>query len=103
MIKEASVGRLDRFLRDIAEDCPSAAKGAQVVLGQMFALAIRHGVIPTNPVRDTGRLRDLDLAAERPTLTICGTLVFVTEERASSDNGGPRATPATGWSSVGGQ
>ncbi|MET8529159.1 tyrosine-type recombinase/integrase [Micromonospora sp. NPDC005172] len=139
-IREASVGRLDRFLRDIAKDHPSAAKGAKVVLSQMFALAVRHGAIPTNPVRDTGRLRkprrtvvaltdenlqavrtairdwqrpipgkpgprhsgdladivdlmlatgarigeilalrweDLDLAAERPTLTICGTLVFV--------------------------
>ncbi|MFJ8582635.1 tyrosine-type recombinase/integrase [Micromonospora sp. NPDC093277] len=139
-IREASVGRLDRFLRDIATDRPSTAKGAKVVLGQMFALAVRHGAIPTNPVRDTGRLRkprrtvvaltdehlqavrtairewqqpvpgkpgprhtgdladivdlmlatgarigeilalrweDLDLAAERPTLTICGTLVFV--------------------------
>ncbi|MBQ0895670.1 site-specific integrase [Micromonospora sp. U56] len=139
-IREASVGRLDRFLRDIAKDRPSAAKGAKVVLSQMFALAVRHGAIPTNPVRDTGRLRkprrkvvaltdenlqavrtairdwqrpvpgkpgprhtgdladivdlmlatgarigeilalrweDLDLAAERPTLTICGTLVFV--------------------------
>lgn len=139
-IREASVGRLDRFLRDIAKDRPSAAKGVKVVLGQMFALAVRHGAIPTNPVRDTGRLRkprrtvvalteehlqavrtairewqqpvpgkpgprhtgdladvvdlmlatgarigeilalrweDLDLAAERPTLTICGTLVFV--------------------------
>jgi integrase len=106
----------------------------------MFALAVRHSAIPTNPVRDTGRLRkprrtvvaltdenlqavrtairewqqpvpgkpgprhtgdladvvdlmlatgarigeilalrwqDLDLAATRPTLTICGTLVYV--------------------------
>lgn len=106
----------------------------------MFALAVRHGAIPTNPVRDTSRIRkprrkvvaltdqnlqtvratirqwqqpvlgkpgprhtgdladivdlmlatgarigeilalrweDLNLAAERPTLTICGTLVFV--------------------------
>ncbi|MDG4750865.1 tyrosine-type recombinase/integrase [Micromonospora sp. WMMD718] len=139
-IREASVGRLDRFLRDIAKDRPSAAKGVKVVLSQMFALAVRHGAIPTNPVRDTGRLRkprrtvvvlspeqlqavrtairewqrpipgkpgprhsgdladvvdlmlatgarigeilalrweDLDLAAERPTLTICGTLVFI--------------------------
>jgi integrase len=139
-IREASVGRLDKFLRGIAKDHPSAAKGAKVVLGQMFALAVRHGAIPTNPVRDTGRLRkprrkvvaltdehlqavrtairdwqqpvpgkpgprhtgdladivdlmlatgarigeilalrweDLDLAATRPTLTICGTLVFV--------------------------
>ncbi|TCB87728.1 site-specific integrase [Micromonospora zingiberis] len=139
-IREASVGRLDRFLRDIAKDRPSAAKGVKVVLSQMFALAVRHGAIPTNPVRDTGRLRkprrtvvaltdehlqavrtairdwqqpvpgkpgprhtgdladivdlmlatgarigeilalrweDLDLAVERPTLTICGTLVYV--------------------------
>lgn len=139
-VREASVGRLDRFLRDIAKDRPSAAKGVKVVLSQMFALAVRHGAIPTNPVRDTGRLRkprrtvvvlsaeqlqavrtairewqrpipgkpgprhsgdladvvdlmlatgarigeilalrweDLDLAAERPTLTICGTLVFI--------------------------
>jgi integrase len=56
-IREASVGRLDKFLRGIAKDHPSAAKGAKVVLGQMFALAVRHGAIPTNPVRDTGRLR----------------------------------------------
>lgn len=139
-IREASVGRLDRLLRDIAKDRPAAAKGAKVVLGQMFALAVRHGAIPTNPVRDTGRLRkprrkvvaltdehlqavrtairdwqrpvagkpgprhtgdladivdlmlatgarigeilalrweDLDLAAERPTLTVCGTVVYV--------------------------
>jgi integrase len=142
-IREASVGRLDRFLRGIAKDHPSAAKGAKVVLNQMFALAVRHGAIPTNPTRDTGRLRkprrpvlaltdenlqgvraairewqqpipgkpgprhtgdladvvdlmlatgarigeilalrweDLDLAAERPTLTICGTLVFLKGE-----------------------
>lgn len=108
--------------------------------GRGFRHAQRHGAIPTNPLRDTGRLRkprrtvialtdenlqavrtairdwqrpvpgkpgprhtgdladivdlmlatgarigeilalrweDLDLAAERPTLTICGTLVFV--------------------------
>ncbi|GAB3146898.1 tyrosine-type recombinase/integrase [Micromonospora sonneratiae] len=139
-IREASVGRLDRFLRDTAKDRPATAKGAKVVLGQIFALAARHGAIPTNPVRDTSRLRkprrkvvaltdehlqavrtairdwqqpvpgkpgprhtgdladiidlmlatgarigeilalrwdDLNLTAERPTLTICGTLVFV--------------------------
>ncbi|WFE38021.1 site-specific integrase [Micromonospora sp. WMMD998] len=139
-IREATAGRLDRFLRKIAEDRPSAAKGAKVVLGQMFALAVRRGALTANPVRDTGRLRnprrkvvalevkqlhevreaiqnwqqpapgksgprptgdladivdlmlatgarigeilalrweDLDLAAERPTLTICGTIVYL--------------------------
>lgn len=139
-IREASVGRLDKFLRSIAKDHPSAAKGAKVVLSQLFALAVRRGALTTNPIRDTARLRkprhkvvaltdkhlhavrtairhwqqpipgkpgprhtgdladmvdlmlatgarigeilalrwqDLDLAADRPTLTICGTLVFV--------------------------
>ncbi len=139
-IREASVGRLDKFLREIAKDRPFAAKGAKVALGQMFALAVRRGALPTNPIRDTGRLRtprrkvvaleteqleavrsaiqkwqqptpgksgprptgdladivdlmlatgarigevlavrweDLDLAAEQPTLTICGTIVYV--------------------------
>src|ERR671938_34625 len=44
-IREASVGRLDKFLRGIAADRPSAAKGSKVVLGRMFALAVRHGAI----------------------------------------------------------
>jgi integrase len=56
-VREATVGRLDRFLREIAKKHPSKAKGAKVALSQMFALAVRHGAIPTNPVRDTGRLR----------------------------------------------
>jgi hypothetical protein len=56
-IREASVGRLDKFLREVAKDYPAAAKVAKVVLGQMFALAVRRGALTTNPVRDTGRLR----------------------------------------------
>ncbi|HET6479426.1 MAG TPA: tyrosine-type recombinase/integrase [Actinoplanes sp.] len=139
-IREAGVGRLDKFLREIAKDHPAAAKGAKVALTQMFALAVRRGALATNPVRDTGRLRnprrkvvalgaeqlegvraaiqkwqqptpgksgprptgdladivdlmiatgarigeilalrwqDMDLGAEKPTLTICGTIVYV--------------------------
>ncbi|MEU8182027.1 site-specific integrase [Micromonospora sp. NPDC049047] len=139
-IREASAGRLDKFLRRIAEDRPSAAKTAKVVLGQMFALAVRRGALTTNPIRDTGQLRkprkrvvaldreqlddvrsairkwqqptpgksgprptsdladivdlmlatgarigeilavrweDADLAAEHPTLTICGTIIYI--------------------------
>ncbi|GAA4455814.1 tyrosine-type recombinase/integrase [Phytohabitans houttuyneae] len=139
-IQEATVGRLDKFLRTVAEIVQRPARAANVVLGQMFALAVRRGALMTNPVRETGRLRnprskaaalteehlqavraairqwqqpvagkpgprqngdladvvdlilatgarigeilalrwdDLDLAAERPTVTICGTLVYV--------------------------
>ncbi len=56
-IREATVGRLDRFLKTIATTRPAAAKSAKCVLGQMLSLAVRHGALPTNPVRDTGRLR----------------------------------------------
>jgi len=56
-IREATVGRLDRFLKTIATNRPAAAKSAKCVLGQMLSLAVRHGALPTNPVRDTGRLR----------------------------------------------
>jgi len=55
-LHEATVGRLDRFLRSIATDHPSAARTAKVVLGQMLALAVRHDAIRTNPIRDTARL-----------------------------------------------
>jgi integrase len=139
-IREASAGRLDKFLRKVAKDRPAAAQGAKVALGQMFGLAVRRGALAANPVRDTARLRnprqkvvaletdqlelvraairewqqptpgksgprptadlghivdlmlatgarigeilalrweDVDLAAERPTVTICGTIVYV--------------------------
>ncbi|MEU1811080.1 tyrosine-type recombinase/integrase [Micromonospora aurantiaca (nom. illeg.)] len=139
-VREATAGRLDKFLRKIAEDRPSAAKTAKVVLGQMLALAVRRGALTTNPIHDTGQLRkphkkvvalergqlddvrsairkwqqptpgksgprptsdladivdlmlatgarigeilalrweDLDLTAEHPVLTICGTIIYI--------------------------
>ncbi|MEN3611004.1 site-specific integrase [Plantactinospora sp. ZYX-F-223] len=57
-IREAGAGRIDKFLRKVAEDRPSAARSAKVVLGQMFALAVRRGALTTNPIRETGRLRN---------------------------------------------
>jgi hypothetical protein len=55
-LREATVGRLDRFLRQLASARPGAARGAKCVLGQMFALAVRYDAVQSNPVRDTGRL-----------------------------------------------
>lgn len=55
-LREATEGRLDRFLRQLASARPGAARGAKCVLGQMFALAVRYGAVQSNPVRDTGRL-----------------------------------------------
>ncbi|GAA0907372.1 hypothetical protein Vau01_119660 [Virgisporangium aurantiacum] len=56
-VREATVGRLDTFLREVARTRPAAAKNAKVVLGQMFALAVRRGALSTSPVRETGRIR----------------------------------------------
>src|SRR6266545_4620292 len=56
-IREATVSRLDRFLKVVAAQYPAKARGAKVVLGQMLGMAVRHGALTTNPVRDIGRLR----------------------------------------------
>lgn len=56
-LREATVSRLDRFFRKVATDHPGKARIARTVLGQMLALAVRHDALPSNPVRDIGRLR----------------------------------------------
>lgn len=55
-IREATAGRIDRFLRKLAKSYPASAKGAKVVLSQMFALAVRHEALTANPVRETARM-----------------------------------------------
>lgn len=51
-LSEATVPRVDRFLKGML-DRPSAAKTARVVLAGMFKLAVRHGAVNRNPVPDT--------------------------------------------------
>jgi len=51
-LSEASVPRVDRFLKSLL-DRPSAARTARVVLAGMFKLAVRHGAVGRNPVPDT--------------------------------------------------
>jgi integrase len=51
-LSEASVPRVDRFLKGML-DRPSAARTARVVLAGMFKLAVRHGAVGRNPVPDT--------------------------------------------------
>jgi integrase len=56
-LREATVSRLDRCFKTIAAVHPSKARHAKSTLGQVMAMAVRHDAIPTNPVRDVGRLR----------------------------------------------
>jgi integrase len=56
-VRECTVSRMDRALKAVAERHPGEARGARVVLGLMLGMAVRHGALPANPVRDIGRLR----------------------------------------------
>lgn len=55
-IRETTVGRLDKFFKTLAKIHPSQARNAKVVLKQMLAMAVRHGAITTNPIRDIASL-----------------------------------------------
>lgn len=56
-IGEAGVPRLDRFLKTLIERSgPATARICRVVLMGMFGMAVRHGVIKSNPVRETAAI-----------------------------------------------
>jgi integrase len=55
-IAQATVGALDRYLKALARTRPSGAQRCKGTLLQMFSVAVRHGAIPANPVREVGRL-----------------------------------------------
>ena len=55
-IREATVGRLDKFFKTLAKSHRSQARNARVVLKHMLAMAVRHGAIRTNPIRDIANL-----------------------------------------------
>lgn len=56
-LREVSVPVLERVLRDVGASSGAAtAKGVKSVLGSMLGLAVRHGALPSNPVRDTRRI-----------------------------------------------
>lgn len=54
-LREATVTRVDGALRAIARGVgPAAAQNAKAVLSNALGLAVRHGAVPTNPVKDVG-------------------------------------------------
>lgn len=56
-LNEATVPRVDRFLKAVTSNHgPGTAKTARTVLQHTFAIAVRHGAIRSNPVRDAGRI-----------------------------------------------
>ncbi|MDM4761932.1 tyrosine-type recombinase/integrase [Galbitalea sp. SE-J8] len=57
-LRELTTARADVFIRALAGNSgPSAAKTTKTVLSGVLGMAARLGAIPTNPVRDVGRVR----------------------------------------------
>lgn len=57
-LREASVPTVERFLNTVLKEAgPGPARHSRIVLKAMFALAVRHGAIPTNPARDTAPVK----------------------------------------------
>lgn len=56
-LREITVSRVDRFLKQHAQSSYAKAKHAKVVLGLALGLAVRYDAIARNPVHATARLR----------------------------------------------
>ena len=94
-LNEASVPRLDRFIKTVsAKHGRGAARLCRVVLSGMFGLAVRHGAVPTNPVRDVAtvsRKRQPVVAPAPEDVPRIRTL-FETWDAGTDGRGAPRTT-----------
>ncbi|ALJ22353.1 tyrosine-type recombinase/integrase [Microbacterium sp. No. 7] len=55
-LREIGVARCDQFLKQLAKQSYNRAKQARVVLRLAFGLAVRHEVLPRNPMDHVSRL-----------------------------------------------
>jgi len=63
-MNELTVGRLGRLFRTTqAQQSTSTAKTVRTVVSGVCALAVRHGALKTNPVRDVARLEGRKVAS----------------------------------------
>lgn len=55
-LREIGVARCDALLKQLGNSSYSPAKRTRTVLRQSFALAVRHEVLPRNPIDNVSRL-----------------------------------------------
>jgi integrase len=73
-LQEVTVARIERFLTSVASaNGPGIAKSCKSVLSGLLGMAVRHGALPANPVRDTSRIT-------RPRKTVRALTVAETDE-----------------------
>ena len=81
-IDEARVGLIDEALRSVEKSGRSTAH-ARTVLGQMFALAVRHGALGSNPMREVERPRRRKGEVQRLTVDQARAFLAVTAAHAA--------------------
>ena len=70
-LSEASVPRLDEFITSVsAHSGVGAAKACRSTLSGVMGYAARRGAVPTNPVRDIGRVRGSGGRVKARSLTV---------------------------------
>ena len=89
-IREATTGRLDRFILGVRERSESRQRKAKVVLGAMLDVAVRHDAIAVSPVRTTARLRRTKRGARAITVEDLSALPRAVREWMNKDRPGPR-------------
>ncbi|MFV0374532.1 tyrosine-type recombinase/integrase [Microbacterium sp.] len=56
-VREVTVGRVERFLREQRSRSYARAKHSRTILSMVLAFAVRREIIARNPVKETSRLR----------------------------------------------
>ena len=70
-LSEATVPRVDEFITAVRNRSgTAAAKACRSALSSMLGLAARRGAVPSNPVRDIGRLPGLRRSVKARSLTL---------------------------------
>jgi integrase len=65
-LRELTVPRVDKFLKAIvATHGPGGAKSCKSVLSGILGMAVRHGALPANPVREVAKIAQPRKAAPR--------------------------------------
>jgi len=84
-LREITVPRLDRVIQTVQLHKGSAtAKIARTVISGVLGLAVRHGAIPSNPVRDIGRIASNPRRPPRA-LTAAERIEWISRLRADED------------------
>ena len=65
-LREIGVARCDHFLKRLAQQSYNRARQARVVLRLALALAVRHEILPRNPMEHVARLRKPPATPKRP-------------------------------------